>query len=93
MLEKRACVQHFDFVKALQTKTMGLNGREVVSTQVLWVYPRNWLKLGALNLILNKAGAGGVIRDSNERWFGGFSYGIGLCEAVAAEIWAIFKGL
>ncbi|WCJ38142.1 Polynucleotidyl transferase ribonuclease H-like superfamily protein [Euphorbia peplus] len=39
------------------------------------------------------ARAGGVIRDHEGRWIAGFSFNIGICTAIQAEMWAILKGL
>lgn len=48
---------------------------------------------GASNPSLQKASAWDVLRDKNGAWLGGFSYQIGCCEALQAELWAMIKGL
>ncbi|MCH84446.1 putative non-LTR retroelement reverse transcriptase [Trifolium medium] len=38
------------------------------------------------------AGCGGVIKDSNGQWCGGFAKHIGSCSAIVAELWVFLKG-
>jgi ribonuclease HI len=39
------------------------------------------------------AGCGGIIRDSNGRWCGGFAKHVGSCSAFMAELWGVLEGL
>ncbi|MCI84719.1 ribonuclease H protein, partial [Trifolium medium] len=39
------------------------------------------------------AGCGGVIRDNNSDWRGGFAKNLGICSAYVVEIWGVFEGL
>ncbi|CAL1358846.1 unnamed protein product [Linum trigynum] len=68
-----------------------------VVTDIGWVAPpRGWCKLnvdGASQGNPGKAAAGGVFRDDQRRWLGGFCYSIGDCSAACAELWAIKQGL
>lgn len=55
-----------------------------------------WLKLntdGASQGNPGLASAGGVIRDGEGRWCGGFSLNIGRCTAPLAELWGVYYGL
>lgn len=45
------------------------------------------------NLNLRKSGCGGVFRDDNGVWLGGFSKFVGYCSVVVAELWGILEGL
>ncbi|MCI43339.1 RNA-directed DNA polymerase (Reverse transcriptase), partial [Trifolium medium] len=37
------------------------------------------------------AGCGGVVRDSNGRWCGGFAKYVGNCSPFVAEIWGVLE--
>lgn len=39
------------------------------------------------------AGAGWIVRDWCGKWKAGFSYNIGTCDSLAAELWAALYGL
>ncbi|KAE8714163.1 LRR receptor-like serine/threonine-protein kinase EFR-like [Hibiscus syriacus] len=47
----------------------------------------------AVDLRTAEAKAGGLIRDCNGQWLGGFHRNIGLCSAFQAELWALLDGL
>ena len=36
---------------------------------------------------------GGILRDSNSKWIGGFLINIGMCDAIGAELWAVLQGM
>ncbi|CAL1353594.1 unnamed protein product [Linum trigynum] len=58
--------------------------------------PPGWIKMnvdGASNGEQGRAGAGGVLRDANKLWIGGFVSSLGSCAAGMAEVWAIYHGL
>lgn len=58
--------------------------------------PRGWFKLnmdGLVDGFPRKAGAGGVIRDHNNTWIGGFGKSIGDTHGLLAELWAVKEGL
>lgn len=48
---------------------------------------------GSVSSIGGKAGCGGVIRDHDGRWKGGFMASIGVCSIDEAEAWAVWHGL
>ena len=62
-----------------------------------WAKPRaNAIKLntdGAFSNSTGEARCGGLIRDSNGQWKGGFVMKIGQCSIMKAKLWAICKGL
>ncbi|CAL1380493.1 unnamed protein product [Linum trigynum] len=68
-----------------------------VLTDIGWQPPpAGWTKVnvdGAAGGSQGLAGAGGVIRDSNSCWQGGFVSNLGSCSATLAELWAIYHGL
>jgi ribonuclease HI len=39
------------------------------------------------------AGCGGLIRNSEGQWLGGFSRNLGCCSAYLAELWGVYDGL
>ena len=39
------------------------------------------------------AGGGGLLRDQDGRWISGFSFKLGTCSVLVAELWAILHGL
>ncbi|VYS68370.1 unnamed protein product [Arabidopsis thaliana] len=39
------------------------------------------------------ATVGGVVRDGQGRWCGGFALNIGVCSASLAELWGVYYGL
>jgi L1 cell adhesion molecule like protein len=39
------------------------------------------------------AGCGGLLRNSNGQWLGGFSHHLGSCNAYLAELWGVLDGL
>lgn len=39
------------------------------------------------------AGAGGLIRDAQGRWCGGFCVNIGMCSITLAILWGLYQGL
>jgi hypothetical protein len=41
----------------------------------------------------NFAGCGGLLRNSNGQWLGGFSRHLGTCTAYIAELWGVLDGL
>ncbi|CAL1356848.1 unnamed protein product [Linum trigynum] len=70
---------------------------ERMDQMVGWVAPPNgWMKLnsdGAAQGINGLATAGGVLRDKNDNWKGGFCCKIGTGSAILAELWGIHQGL
>ena len=58
--------------------------------------PPSWLKVnvdGSFYWSLNRGGFGGVLRDNNGIWLGGFSGETSKCDVLHNEIYAIFQGL
>ena len=68
-----------------------------VERMVGWVFPRTgWLKLntdGASRGNPGLATAGGVLRNADGDWCGGFVLNIGRCSAPLAELWGVYYGL
>ncbi|CAA7029753.1 unnamed protein product [Microthlaspi erraticum] len=64
---------------------------------VSWLPPLvSWTKLntdGASRGNPGLAAAGGVLRDGDGRWIGGFALNIGRCNAPMAELWGLYYGL
>ncbi|KAL4299003.1 hypothetical protein AHAS_Ahas17G0057400 [Arachis hypogaea] len=58
--------------------------------------PCDWITLntdGSMNGFTKKAGCGGLLRNENSKWIGGFSFNIGSCTAFKVELWGIDQGL
>ncbi|RYR24105.1 hypothetical protein Ahy_B02g057597 isoform A [Arachis hypogaea] len=56
--------------------------------------PQGWITLNTDGSRQNnKAGCGGILRNEDGKWVGGFSYYIGDCTAYRAELWGIDQGL
>ncbi|KAG7577326.1 Ribonuclease H-like superfamily [Arabidopsis thaliana x Arabidopsis arenosa] len=103
--ENRKCRDRVRFIKDLAKEAVeahsvaGNRSRTAtrVERQIAWVPPREgWLKLntdGASRGNPGRAAAGGVLRDSNGTWCGGFAVNIGLCSAPLAELWGVYYGL
>ncbi|KFK31628.1 hypothetical protein AALP_AA6G137400 [Arabis alpina] len=68
-----------------------------VERLIQWVAPRtDWMKLntdGASRGNPGLATAGGVLRNSDGSWCGGFVVNIGICSAPLAELWGVYYGL
>ena len=68
-----------------------------VEIMVGWTPPRGgWMKLntdGASHGNPGLASAGGVLRDGEGEWCGGFALNIGRCSAPLAELWGVYYGL
>ena len=62
-----------------------------------WTPPRvGWMKLntdGASHGNPGLATAGGVLRNGDGEWCGGFVFNIGRCSAPLAELWGVYYGL
>ncbi|KAK0573533.1 hypothetical protein LWI29_009571 [Acer saccharum] len=58
--------------------------------------PVEWIKLnvdGSRNFDLGSIVAGGVFRDNNHNWLGGFAMNKGVGSALEAEMWGILEGI
>ncbi|XP_020871723.1 uncharacterized protein LOC9299799 [Arabidopsis lyrata subsp. lyrata] len=68
-----------------------------VERLICWKPPRDgWMKLntdGASHGNPGLATAGGVMRDGDGNWCGGFALNIGICSAPLAELWGVYYGL
>ncbi|CAA7027590.1 unnamed protein product [Microthlaspi erraticum] len=64
---------------------------------ISWTPPMlGWIKLnsdGASRGNPGLATAGGVLRDGDGKWCGGFALNIGRCTAPLAELWGVYYGL
>jgi ribonuclease HI len=68
--------------------------RKVV--MIHWQPPsEGWVKLNTDGAYKegSVAGCGGVVRDSNGVWKGGFAKNLGVCSAYVAELWGVLEGL
>ena len=57
---------------------------------------QGWLKLhidGRSSRLSSRAGGGGLLRDCDGNWLGGFSTYLGTCSTKEAELWALILGL
>ncbi|KAG7559018.1 Reverse transcriptase zinc-binding domain [Arabidopsis thaliana x Arabidopsis arenosa] len=74
---------------------VGRRGR--VERRIGWVPPTgDWMKLntdGASKGNPGLAAAGGVLRDGDGNWCGGFAVNLGKCSAPLAELWGVYYGL
>ncbi|KAG7564109.1 Ribonuclease H domain [Arabidopsis suecica] len=65
--------------------------------EIAWRKPEEgWVKVntdGASHENPGLATAGGVIRDGEGNWCGGFAVKIGICSAPLAELWGVYYGL
>lgn len=55
-----------------------------------------WVKLNTNSVrktSSNMAAAGGILRNSTGEWNRGFTYNIGDCSSIMAELWSIVRGL
>ncbi|PNX83714.1 ribonuclease H [Trifolium pratense] len=63
---------------------------------VRWLPPSgNFVKLNTDGAHKDRVSArcGGVIRDSQGEWLGGFAKGVGSCSAFVVELWGVFERL
>ncbi|PNX57779.1 ribonuclease H, partial [Trifolium pratense] len=66
--------------------------------QLLQISGQQYCHVAKLHMVLHNgqsvAGCGGVIRDNNSVWRGGFANNLGICSAYVAELWGVvFEGL
>ena len=63
---------------------------------VRWSPPNeDWIKLnieGCLKRTTSMIGANDLVCDNQGKWLFGFTYNIGLCEAIELELWAVIQG-
>ena len=86
-----------EVTKSHQKLTVTKSGGVRIDRLIAWVPPQEgWLKLntdGGSHGNPGVATAGGVIRDVNGIWGGGFAVNIGICTAPLAELWGVYYGL
>lgn len=74
-----------------------VNAGRFVATTTAWAKPpAGWLKLnvdGSVAVTSGQAGCGGVLRDHQGCWKGGFMYKIGTCSVAEGEEWGVLQGL
>ena len=74
-----------------------LVGNRKILKQVRWDKPCcGWLKLNTDGSSMGNpglAGGGGLLRDANGNWMGGFARRIGTTNSFTAELWALRDGL
>lgn len=65
--------------------------------KMCWAKPQgDFMKInvdGIVNLSTNRAGCGGILRDSKGEWRGGFVNNMGVCSPLQAEAWALLRGI
>ena len=86
--------------KAVEYAFLGVNEtkKRILGTIfVKWEPPsQNWHKLNTDGSSLGnpgRAGGGGIIRNANGEWVGGYARAIGITTSAAAELWALQDGL
>ena len=93
VLKWTACVGLWMMYKCCITRGWGSQRRWCFH----WDRPSvNWVKVncdGSWNPNIQHAGAGGVIRNSNENWISGFEVNCENCAIERAELWDIRSGL
>ncbi|KAL5789176.1 hypothetical protein ACOSQ2_004064 [Xanthoceras sorbifolium] len=81
----------------LQANESGKRDCSENSHLIVWLPPcEGWIKLnvdGGRSSYGGKIYAGGIWRDNNKRWLGGFSLNRGVGSVLEAEIWGIYEGL
>ncbi|WZZ66780.1 hypothetical protein YC2023_078150 [Brassica napus] len=103
--ETGKCRDRVQFVKDKTQEVIKANNnqrhKQVIGArmerQITWTRPMSgWCKLNTDEASKGNPGlaaAGGVIRDENGRWKGGFAINIGICSAPLAELWGVYYGL
>ena len=103
--ENRKCRDRVQFVKNVAKEVFQAHGsragndrgRNRVERLIGWGSPGvGWVKLntdGASRGNPGLATAGGVLRDEEGNWRGGFAANIGRCSAPLAELWEVYYGL
>ncbi|CAA7040260.1 unnamed protein product [Microthlaspi erraticum] len=89
-----------EYAREVHQVMLRSDNRRVVTREerlISWLPPLvTWMKLntdGASRGNPGLATAGGVIRDGDGQWHGGFSLNIGRCTAPMAELWGVYYGL
>ncbi|KAK2382454.1 TMV resistance protein N [Trifolium repens] len=78
------------------TNNIALLAHHKVEVPIGWNRPEgDWIKLNTdgASRRNNSAGCGGLLRNSNGQWLGGFSRHLGTCNAYIAELWGVLDGL
>ncbi|CAA7018343.1 unnamed protein product [Microthlaspi erraticum] len=103
--ENRRCPDRVKFIKDLAKEvwmahlaTPELSRSTAREERLIgWSPPEgDWIKLntdGASRGNPGSAAAGGVLRDAEGQWCGGFAINIGRCSAPLAELWGVYYGL
>jgi ribonuclease HI len=77
-------------------RSVVLSNRTKVEVSIAWQCPEDgWLSLNTDGASRGEviAGCGGLLRNSNGQWLGGFSKNLGRCNAYLAELWGVYEGL
>jgi len=75
---------------------VGGNVRQKVEIDVLWKKQEvGWIRLNTDGASRRNiaAGSGGLFRNHDGKWLGGYSRNLGQCSAYIAELWGILDGL
>lgn len=93
----RVVLQYVDTYQQASERRVVHDGRHYQWTQVRWTPPSiGWVCVntdGAAYLHGDVAGCGGLLRDHEGKWLGGFSRNLGSCHAFMAELWGVLDGL
>ncbi|PNX61102.1 ribonuclease H, partial [Trifolium pratense] len=84
-----------DYYKACMVSQSGLTRQKEVSW-IGWKVPEEgWVKVNIDGASKGErlAGCGGLIRDHQGRWCGGFAKFVGAGSAFVAELWGVLEGL
>ncbi|KAG7591719.1 Ribonuclease H-like superfamily [Arabidopsis thaliana x Arabidopsis arenosa] len=86
-----------DVFHAHQNVSSNKKGVGRIERMISWKKPVDgWVKLntdGASRGNPGLAAAGGVLRQGDGSWYGGFSLNVGICSAPLAELWGVYYGL
>ncbi|KAG7578919.1 Reverse transcriptase domain [Arabidopsis thaliana x Arabidopsis arenosa] len=103
--ENRKCRDRVRFIRDVSKEIVMANASSSmrrgveprVERMIGWEAPgTGWIKIntdGASHGNPGLATTGGVLRDSDGNWCGGFALKIGICSAPLAELWGVYYGL
>ncbi|KAG7591715.1 Zinc finger CCHC-type [Arabidopsis thaliana x Arabidopsis arenosa] len=86
-----------DVFHAHQNVSSNKKGVGRIERMISWKKPVDgWVKLNTDGTSRGNPGlaaAGGVLRQGDGSWYGGFSLNVGICSAPLAELWGVYYGL
>ncbi|XP_061347266.1 uncharacterized protein LOC133292825 [Gastrolobium bilobum] len=91
------CSSARDINNALASAQERLPVKFSMKMDITWQYPTDGSVIinidGAVRGNPGLAACGGLIRNSQGRWLGGFAYKLGICSSFKAELWGVLRGL